>query len=118
MGAWRERKHHFSLSIAKMNVIIIRRDRLINIDLIGIDQKMMMAGQRFHDAGRRDAHAAQAKLDGEALRHANAVERIMKIHFRSFRRRGASLAAAGAAASWRRHGHDPAPKPPWRSIPA
>jgi hypothetical protein len=99
-----KRYHDLSLAIAKMNVIIIRRNGPTNINIIHIDEKMVMTGQRFHDPGGRDAHSAQADLNGEALRHANAIEGVVEIHLRPFWRRHARLAGgAGGRRSRLRH---------------
>ena len=48
------------LPISQMNMIVVRGDGLVERHQFGVDQQVMMAGERLVDAGRRHAHLLQA----------------------------------------------------------
>ena len=54
---------HLGLTAAKMNVVEIARNRLIERRQFGIDEKVMMTGIWLHDAGRGDLHVLNSETD-------------------------------------------------------
>ena len=64
---WRQIDCCFSLAAAKMPMVVVRRDGVVELLALqfGIDQQVMMAGMigAIH-ACRRDAHARQAEPHG------------------------------------------------------
>ena len=91
MAAGWQSEHHLSLTIAKMNVVVIRGNGLVKIGVIGVDEQMVMTRPGLYDTSGRDAHCTQAYPDCETLRDANTVDRIMEIDLCPFGGRCAPL---------------------------
>lgn len=81
MRTRREREHGFGLTTAEMAMLVIGRDRLLELFTrqLCVDQKMVMAGiGRLHPGGS-DAHAGKPKLHLERAGYGVTVLQIDEI---------------------------------------
>jgi hypothetical protein len=92
--ARRQRDFRLGLAGAKMKMIEIVGNRLVERRQIGVDQKVMVSGVGFVEACRRDAHIEQAEADHRVGRDIGAVGGIDEVDL-GVLRRGLPLAGSG-----------------------
>lgn len=71
--SWRQRDDGLRLTCAKMQMIEIARNRLVERRHIRIDQHMVMSGIGIIQSRGRDTHIGHPKADGQFRRHFCAV---------------------------------------------
>ena len=76
----------FGLAAAKVLVVLVGRDRCAIIFKLLINDQVMVPGFGFFNAGWRDAHSRQTKMDRYRTGDFSPVGGSDKIDFRAFRR--------------------------------
>ena len=74
MSSLRKRYLVFSLTTAKMDIVVIARNRLVQGRQIRVDQQVVMSGMRFLNSSWRRTHAMQTKQHDKITARNNHIK--------------------------------------------
>ena len=86
--ARRQRQFDLRLTAAKVKMLLVVWDRLVQGRQIRVDKEMMVPRVRFLRSGRRDAHSMEPEMDRGLRTNHRAVLEIDELFLRARRRRG------------------------------